>query len=302
MNGVRVTVPASSANLGPGFDCLALALDLHLGLVARPIGDDLVIEIAGEGAGQLPHDETNLIFQALRAVYHEHGRQASGLHLTVANQIPVKSGLGSSSAALVAGALAAFGLLSVDPEPGFVLQLARRLEGHADNAAASLLGGLVAVGPAEGQIDWLTLPLEPVKLVVVLPEVELSTRAMRGVLPATVEHAAATRNVARVPFLLEALRRGDLSLLGRAAPDELHEPHRLSRIPGAAKARQAGLAAGAAAVVLSGAGPALMAFVDDELIDEVARAMQSTFEAVGVSARVLHLRPEFRGATLSMLD
>lgn len=302
MNGVRVTVPASSANLGPGFDCLALALDLHLELVARPIGDDLVIEIAGEGAGQLPHDGNNLIYQALRAVYQEEGSQAPGLRLTVANQIPVKSGLGSSSAALVAGALAAFGLLSVDPEPGFVLQLARRLEGHADNAAASLLGGLVAIGPAQGQIEWLKLPMEPAKLVVVLPQVELSTRAMRDALPTAVEHASATRNLARVPFLIEALRRGDLSLLGRAARDEIHEPHRLGLIPGADEARQAGLAAGAAAVVLSGAGPALMAFVDDELIDEVARAMQSAFEAAGVSARVLHLRPEFRGATVSMLD
>lgn len=298
MNDVRVTVPASSANLGPGFDCLALALDLHLELAARLIEGDLIIEIEGEGAEHLPHDGTNMIFRALRAVYQASGQKIPGLHLTVSNRIPVKSGLGSSSAALVAGALAGFGLLSVDSEPEFILQLARQMEGHADNAAASLLGGLVAIGPAQEQVEWLKLPLEPLRLIVVLPDVDLSTREMRDALPKLVEHAAASRNLARMPFLLEAFRRGDMSLLGHASRDELHEPHRMGCIPGAHEAREAGLAAGAAAVVLSGAGPALLALLDGEG-DEVADAMRGAFESAGVRARVFHLRPDFQGAVMS---
>lgn len=301
MNGFRISVPASSANLGPGFDCLALAVNLHLELQVEPIDESLEIRNSGEGADILPRDPENRLYQAIERALQIYGRAVPGLRLTVRNRIPIGSGLGSSSAALIAGLMAGGALASQEPDPGLILEQARELEGHADNAAASLFGGLVAVEAGQGEISWLQLPLASLKLVLVVPAAGHSTREMRDVLPDTVDHAAASRSLSRIPFLLEGLRTGDLEMLSRASKDELHEPHRLLQIGGAAQARLAGLAAGAAAVVLSGAGPGLLAFVGEEG-EAVGEAMRVAFQGAGVKSRAFHLRPATAGARVTRLD
>lgn len=300
MKGVRVRVPGSTANLGPGFDCLGLAVGIYLEIYVevRPAG--LEIQVSGTGRGRIPQDDDNLILRAIRQAWSQLGHRAPGLRLRATNGIPLASGLGSSSAAVVAGLLAGMHLAGADSDPALVLSLADGMEGHIDNAAASLLGGLVAVAEGDGQPVWQRYPVAELALTAVIPRVEALTVEMRAVLPEVVPHGAASRNLSRIPFLLEALRTGDLKRLSSATRDELHEPYRLPGITGAAQAKGAGLEAGAAAVVLSGAGPALLAIGGDR--PQVGQAMRSAFEVAGVPATVLELEPDTAGAHVSRID
>jgi len=265
---VRVRVPATSANLGPGFDALGLALGLHDDLEVHALGTaDVVVEVTGEGAGQVPDDEQHLVVQALRLALDHVGAPQSGVRLVCHNRIPHGRGLGSSAAAVVAGVLAARGLVS-EPEAltdEVVLQLAAQMEGHPDNAAPAVLGG-ATVAWAEGEdfraasID-VSDELAPVALV---PAQHLSTKAARGVLPAQVPHRDAAFQAGRAALLVEALgRRPDLLLT--ATEDRLHQEYRRRVMPHSLALVDALRARGVAAVV-SGAGPTVLALarrVDD---------------------------------------
>lgn len=298
MSLFSVQVPASSANLGPGFDSLGLALNLYLELTVSTSEGGLEISISGEGADTLPRDSRNLIYRGLQQSFQALHREPPGLNLRVRNSIPIQSGLGSSSAALVAGLVAGIVLTSGELDGGLILRTAHALEGHIDNAAASFFGGLVALAVEDEEVSWLQLPVAPLDLIAVLPEVDLPTEEMRSILPKRVSLASAAANLARIPFLLDGLARGDLSSLAHASRDELHQPYRLGIIPGADQAREAGIVAGAAAVVLSGAGPSLLAFVDQNG-EAVARSMQDEFKRAGASSRAFHLRPDRKGVVVS---
>lgn len=284
MKGVRVTVPATSANLGPGFDSLAVALSLHNTVEVRLAEEGLSVQAQGEGAGTLPADDSNLIIRAIRRVYGHLGERPPGLVIKADNRIPLGSGLGSSAAAVVAGLAAADTLASAKLSPGEFLRLAHELEGHADNAAAALHGGLRVVQTQGGEIRAHALPYQPSKVAVVVPAVDLPTQEMRRALPARVPHSDAAANAANLSLLLHGLAMGDYTLIREGADDALHEPYRLPLIPGAAQAVEAGRQAGAAAVVLSGAGPSLLAFCS-QAHDAVAQAMQGAFQAAGLKAR-----------------
>ncbi|TGY84518.1 homoserine kinase, partial [Cellulomonas shaoxiangyii] len=260
---VRVRVPATSANLGPGFDALGLALGLHDDLEVRALGSAGVrVDVEGEGAGEVPTDEQHLVVRALRAALDHVGAPQTGLHLVCRNRIPHGRGLGSSAAAVVAGVLAARGLVG-DPDvlgDDDALALATELEGHPDNAAPALLGGftLAWAGERDGGVRAVRLPVHPdVVPVAVVPQQHLSTRAARGVLPAHVPHADAAWQAARAGLLVEALgRRPDLLL--DATGDRLHQGYRRSVMPESLALVDALRARGVAAVV-SGAGPTVLA-------------------------------------------
>ncbi|HNB51844.1 MAG TPA: homoserine kinase [Anaerolineales bacterium] len=290
-----VSVPATSANLGPGFDCLGLALDLwnqaefsirrfsdssDSNDSARP-GDTLGIslEIEGCGAKILPRDETNLIVKAARALSARvQIPLPAGINIRCRNGFPPGSGLGSSSSAILLGLVGANTLLNQPLSPAELLTFASEMEGHPDNVTPALLGGLTVSTVHEGQVIARKFSVAPVSLAVVIPAFELSTHAARAALPKQIPLADAVYNLGRVPLVVEALRSGDLALLAQVMEDRLHQPYRLPLYPGAQAAFEAARGAGASAVAISGAGPGVIAFSENEFISQqTATAMSQAF-------------------------
>jgi homoserine kinase len=261
---VTVRVPATSANLGPGFDSLGLALGLHdavtvEALPAAPGEPPVVVTARGEGEGSVPDDEQHLVVASVLAGLAHAGAARPRLRVTCVNAVPHGRGLGSSAAAVVAGLVAARGLLA-DPSPlgdDAVLALATAAEGHPDNAAAALLGGLTVSWCEESGARAVRLPVDArVVPVVCVPQGRLATSTARGMLPASVPHADAAFTAGRAALLVEALgRRPDL--LFAATADKLHQAQRAPAMPATADLVARLRAAGAAAVV-SGAGPSAL--------------------------------------------
>ncbi|MFJ1539525.1 homoserine kinase [Micromonospora chalcea] len=258
---VRVRVPATSANLGPGFDALGLALGRHDDVTAEVTGGGVQVKVTGEGAGELPADERHLIVTAMRATFDVLGAQPAGLALECENRIPQARGLGSSSAAIVAGVLAARALVA-DGEQRMdddaALRLAAELEGHPDNVAPCLLGGFTIAWTEPGGARAVSLPVAPaVRPTVFVPAERGLTSVARAALPATVPHADAALNAGRAALLVHALTT-DPALLLPATVDRLHQEQRAPGMPATAALVGALRAADVAAVV-SGAGPTVLA-------------------------------------------
>ncbi|MDT4973529.1 MAG: homoserine kinase [Pseudonocardiales bacterium] len=268
---VHVRVPATSANLGPGFDALGLALALHDDVVGRVGEDGLVIDIAGEGA-DLPRDETHLVVRAMRTVFDRLGGQPRGIELSCANRIPHSRGLGSSGAAIVAGAVLARALvLGAERElpDDELLGIASKLEGHPDNVAACLLGGLSIAWTDDAAARAIGLECDPtIQPVALVPPFTASTELGRGLLPATVPHGDAAFVAGRAALLVAALTGSPAALMA-ATEDRLHQPYRQPAMPQSAKLMATLRAAGLAAVI-SGAGPTVLVLARTD--DEVARA------------------------------
>ena len=296
VNPVTVKVPASAANLGPGFDCLGLALDIWNQVSFRLTDSGVSITIEGEGVEELPLDYSNLILRAAERLFEKEGKKfPKGIEIECRNHVPVSSGLGSSSAAVIAGLLGAKKILNSTISNQDMLELAVEFEGHADNVAACLLGGLViATSSTNG---WIAekIPIQPLHLVVVLPNVSLSTRQARAALPQTVKYHDAVSNLANTALLVHALREGRKDLLYSAMQDSLHQPYRLSLIPGAEQAIHAAYDAGAYGAALSGAGPSLFAFGDEKL-EKIGEAMQAEFESRNIPSRAFHISSTEQGA------
>ncbi|MBO3100371.1 homoserine kinase [Cellulomonas fengjieae] len=256
---VRVRVPATSANLGPGFDAFGIALGLHDELEVRALGRPGVhVEVTGEGAGQVPDDEQHLVVSSLRAALDLVGASQTGLHLVCRNRIPHGRGLGSSAGAVVAGIVAARGLIA-EPEAlsdDVVVDLAAQLEGHPDNAAPAVLGGATLAWREDRFRATDLVVHDDLALLAIVPPNHLSTKAARGVLPASVPHADAAFQAGRAALLVEALGRRPELLLAATA-DRLHQEYRRAVMPASLALVDALRAAGVAAVV-SGAGPTVL--------------------------------------------
>jgi homoserine kinase len=295
-----VRVPATTANLGPGFDCLGLALDLWNEVRFTLEGEGVVVRTEGEGAGHLPADESNLVAQAALRLYDEVGvERPFGLRIECSVRIPLSSGLGSSSSAVVAGLLGADELLGRRLERDHLLELAADLEGHPDNVAAALLGGLTIVVRKDERLLTKKILVPEVHVALAIPDLPFSTRTARAGLPTQVTMKDAVFNLGRIPLVVEALRTGDFELLGQVMDDRLHQANRLKLIPGGPAAWVAAQRSGAAAIAISGSGPSLVAFAS--LATEasvVARAMADAFVAEGVVARPLGLSASAAGATV----
>lgn len=259
---VRASVPATSANLGPGFDCLGLALDLRDELVAEVSDGGLVVEVDGEGADGVPRDGSHLVVRSMRAAFDAMGAEPAGLRLACTNAIPHARGLGSSSAAIVAGlalarGLVAGGRLLLDDEA--VFRLAVRLEGHPDNVAPALLGGFVISGQDDAGPYAVPSAVDPrIGVVVFVPPQPVSTELARGLLPSRVPHADAAANAGRAALLVAALA-GRPDELVRATRDSLHQEYRRAAMPETLDLVEALRRDGVPAIV-SGAGPTVLAF------------------------------------------
>lgn len=258
---VHVRVPATSANLGPGFDAVAIALALYDDVVVRVAESGLAVDVAGEGADEVRRDERLLVVRALRATFDQLGGHPRGLEVVCANRIPHARGLGSSAAAIVAGVTAARALAAGGAEmldAAGALRLAADLEGHPDNVAACLSGGATVAWTGPQGVEALRLePAAGLAPVAFVPTARSSTVEARRLLPESVPHADAAANAARAALLTQALTLRPELLLA-ATEDRLHQPYRAQSMPATATLVARLRAAGVPAVV-SGAGPAVLA-------------------------------------------
>ncbi|MEW2327289.1 homoserine kinase [Micromonospora chersina] len=258
---VRVRVPATSANLGPGFDALGLALGLHDDVAAEVTAGGVRVAVTGEGAGELPDGDRHLVVTAMRAAFDVLGAQPAGLALECVNRIPQARGLGSSSAAIVAGVLLARALVADGAtrlDDAAALRLASELEGHPDNVAPCLLGGFTVAWTEPAGARAVSLPVAAaVRPTVFVPGERGLTSVARAALPATVPHGDAALTAGRAALLVHALT-ADPGLLLPATVDRLHQDYRAAGMPATAALVSALRAAGVAAVV-SGAGPTVLA-------------------------------------------
>lgn len=298
---VTVTVPATSANLGPGFDCLGLALDLRDRLVGEVTGAGLQIEVSGEGAGEVPGDETHLVVRAMHAAFDAIGARPRGLRLECTNVIPHSRGLGSSSAAIVGGIALARALVDqcgagVVLTDEAALVLADELEGHPDNVAPALFGGLtIAWVTPEGPQSKKLMVHRGVSTLVLVPEHVMSTALARSLQPAHVPHADAVFNLSRSALLVAALTQSPELLLA-ATEDKLHQNYRASAMPEThllvTMLREHGFAA-----VVSGAGPSVLVLCSDP--GQRLAAAELVAAHSETRWQPLMLAVDFKGATVT---
>jgi homoserine kinase len=290
---VTVDVPATTANLGAGFDALALALDLAVVVRVEAVdprqGPPVRVDVRGEGAGQLPSGRRNRfvasLIEGLAAVGVD--GEAIGWQVTMDNAIPISRGLGSSASATVAALVAADALTGGALGSARILELAARAEGHADNAAAALLGGFCVTthggdGPQALRFD----PPAGLLVALYIPDRPLSTAAMRAALPGTVPFGDAVHNVGAAALTVAALAQGRLDLLAAGTTDRLHEPYRAHVYPELPELVATARAAGALGACLSGAGSTVIAFCDDQVVAAtVASAMERRAQELELPGR-----------------
>ncbi|WP_406052436.1 homoserine kinase [Kribbella sp. NBC_00889] len=253
---VRVRVPATSANLGPGFDAFGLALTLYDDLVVTPGGSGVTVEVTGSGEGEVPLDESHLVVRSIRAGLDALGVPVPGFTLRCENRIPHGRGLGSSSAAIVGGLAAAYGLAGVPVDRDRIVVLANEIEGHPDNVAAAALGGFT-IAWTEGDAGRAIRldPVDGLAAVAYVPDNRVLTKEARGLLPGVVSHSDASANAGKAALLVAAMTtRPELLLI--ATEDRLHQEYREPAMPESLalvhKLRGSGLAA-----IVSGAGPTI---------------------------------------------
>lgn len=299
---VVVRVPATSANLGPGYDALGLALAVHDEVEVRLVAaDEVTVDVVGEGAGEVPLGEEHLVVRALRRTLDLAGATPTGIHMTCRNVIPHGRGMGSSSAAVVAGIVAARALLA-DPraiDAATVLRLATEFEGHPDNAAPAIAGGATVAWVDDDGPRAVDLEVDPtIEATVLVPDARLATSAAREALPAAVDHHDAAFTVGRAALLVEALARRP-ELLFEATEDRLHQPYR-AEVLGASSELLRSLRAERLAATVSGAGPSVLVLStrDDaarrdavlaSLVEETAgwRVLRPGIDTAGARARRL---------------
>jgi homoserine kinase len=292
---VHVRVPATTANLGSGFDILGLALQLY-NVFTMTITSDPGWRVHLPRGARLPRDERNLVFRAARALFTRVGVTPPGLHLSLTMHIPLARGLGSSSSAIVGGLLAANHLTGNTVDKATLLDMAVALEGHPDNVTPALIGGLTLSYTVKTQHHYVPLPFpSDLNLIVAIPDFELSTAQARAVLPAQADRANAVFNCSRTALFVHALYSRQYALLGPAMDDRLHQPYRAALIPGMPAAIAAGYAAGACGVALSGAGPTLLA-IAETAPNTVAHALRKAFAQHGVTCRTRLLHADTTGA------
>lgn len=288
-NELRVTVPCSTSNLGAGFDCIGLAFDRHLTATFEPGGDSIDLIRRGTLA-DLPHDTHDIAGDILTA------RSVFGT-LVLDSNIPIGKGLGSSAAATVAALAIASAMAREDFDCDIALAAATALEGHPDNSAPAIIGGLVAVITDGTRRRALHLHLsEDIGFVFAAPHTTVSTKAARRALPEHVAHSVATRSVARSIALIEGLAEADPDLLRIGFEDELHIPYRIGMIPGGAHALDAARQAGAWAATISGSGSGMIAVCEPGNESAIVDAMRSAFEAATAQPAIAFVvNPDFDG-------
>lgn len=301
---IRVAVPASAANLGPGYDSFGLALGLYNELEAE-LSDTWGVDVYGEGAGRLSSGEDNQVARAAARVFAEAGRPELKAEITCHNGIPVGRGLGSSAAAIVGGLVLADVLADAQLGRRRLLELAVEIEGHADNVAAALRGGFtITRGAADEALSARIDPAGGLAALVMMGEHELSTGTSRAVLPATVPHADAAANSGNAALVALGIALGVPAYLRAGLHDLVHEQYREPLVPDLGAVRELLEAVGAGPAVLSGSGPTMIAFVQDGSDERaltrakrIVEQVRPALDALG-RARVIAVPVDRRGARI----
>lgn len=290
MKKIRVQIPASTTNLGPGFDCLGLALKLYNVVEIEEIKEDkLIIEIEGEGKDEIPRNKKNIIFSAIKSVFDKAEEKFSRVRIREINHIPMGKGLGSSAATRLGGIVSASNFLRINLSQEEILNLATQIEGHPDNAAASLLGGLVMVIPEKENFHWIKINLShKFKIVIALPEIKVSTEKAREILPQNFSLEDIVFNLSRMGALIYSLTKGKWEYLSLATEDKLHQPYREILIPGMKEVMESALSSGAKGAFLSGAGSGIVALTENKE-KKIGESMQKSFLKKGVKSKIMTL-------------
>ncbi len=294
---VKVRVPGTTANCGPGFDTVGIACTIYSELeLSLSVEGTLRIEIEGEGNGRIPTDKNNIIYQAVQAVLDKVGSHYQGIYLKLYNKIPLARGLGSSAAAIVGGLIAANQATGNTLTQDEIFSMATIIEGHPDNVAPAIFGGItISVMQGNQPVSLRFMPEKMLNMVVAIPEFNLSTHTARQVLPNTITMKDAVFNISRVALLIGALCKGEFHHLQYALEDKIHQPYRLQLIPGMQQVFDAAIAKGAYGAALSGAGPCLIAFTESNC-DKIGMAMVQAFSKCNVKAEYISLNIDTKGA------
>ncbi|MBO7745499.1 homoserine kinase [Paenibacillus sp. MWE-103] len=299
---VLVKVPASTANLGPGFDTLGMALSLYSWIEMEPVEGNTVVELYGDDLGGIPTDKTNLIYKVAQMVFAEAGVDMPELRIAMYSDIPLTRGLGSSATAIVGALVAANALSGGKLGEDELFQIASRLEGHPDNVGASLFGGIVVSSWDGERAEKVRLePHADLEVLVAIPAFQLQTEKARHALPAKLDLKDAVYNVANSSLLVAAFASGRLDLIPFAMRDKLHQPYRAPLVPGMSVILERATEHGALGAALSGAGPTLLALVDRKSARkaELEAFLLDTLRAHGIEAETKWLTPDKRGPELT---
>jgi homoserine kinase len=305
LSTVQVSVPATTANLGPGFDCLGAAWTLHnqFRFTQLDPGEALQISAKGEGAADLTTDETNFVYRSFRQLFDHLQQPVPPVRIEIDASIPLARGLGSSATAIVGGLVGANALAGEPLSLEAIGDLATQIEGHPDNVIPALLGGCrLAASGIDRAWEICELPWHgEIVPVFAIPAFSLSTERARSVLPAHYSRADAVFNAAHLGLLIRALDSGNGDWLRAALQDRIHEPYRSALIPGRALVEAAAIAAGAHGLVISGAGPTLVALATAERAEAIAQAMVSAWHGCGIEAKAHVLAIETAGTVIRWL-
>lgn len=308
---VSVRVPATTANLGPGFDCLGAALTLynHFQFTAlSPVGEDLPsilkIEVEGAEADRVQRDDRNLAYKAFCYFFRQRHQPVPAVALEIDLGVPLARGLGSSATAIVGGLLGANALAGSPLSQAELLDFAIALEGHPDNVAPALLGGCQLSARDQATQRWTICPINWVPEIVpilAIPDFELSTQAARSVLPQQCSYSDAIFNLAHLGLLIKGLETARGEWIQTALQDRLHQPYRIALIPGFTEVYSAAMDAGAKGLVISGAGPTLLALSMAEAASTVVNRIRTAWQQSGISAEVTTTQIDINGAIVQSI-
>lgn len=296
--GVRVRIPASTANLGPGFDTLGMALSLYAWVEMKP-SETTSFHLHGNEMKGIPMDKSNLVFQVAQQVFAEAGVHLPELEISMYSDIPLTRGLGSSASAIIGALYSANALVGYPLSSGKLMDMATSLEKHPDNVGASLFGGIVVASWDGSHVEYIKMDApENLEVLVAIPDFQLSTEKARQALPQTVTMQDAIYNISRASLLAAALSAGRLDLMAEAMRDRLHQPYRAALVPGLQRILDGAVTHGALGAALSGAGPTLLAFIDgnSNRKEELELFLRSVLAEEGISSTQLWLKPCQEGA------
>ena len=298
MSRTTVIVPGTTANIGVGFDCLGAALTIYNEFQFTPLeSDEVKLTVTGSEAAKVSTDKSNLLYQSFLKVYEKIDRNPPGVAIHTKLGVPLSRGLGSSATAIVGGLIGANELAGNPLTEKEIIELAIVIEGHPDNVVPALLGNCqLSVGePGNWQITELAWNSDVIP-VVAIPDFELSTAEARAVLPDSHSRADAVFNISRMGLLIRGLAAGNASWLSNALEDRIHQPYRQKLIKGYEDVKHSAIAAGAYGMVISGAGPTLLALCDRSCQEAVVSAMSETWEGLAISPTVKALTLDGKGA------
>lgn len=300
MNKVAVKIPASTTNLGPGFDVLGMALNLY-NIVEMEVSDScLNIEIDGEGADIISKDETNLVYMSAKKIFEKIGEKIPPLNIKLNNNIPLARGLGSSGTAIIGGLIAGNVISSAGLTDQDILNMAAEIDGHPDNVAASIFGGIVISSMNNGNVAYMKIiPPKPIKVVVVVPDFHLLTTDARAVLPEKVDIQTAVFNIGRASLLVASLATGDFKHLSISTEDKLHQPYRAKLIPGFDDVFDAAKSVDSeSAVAISGAGSSIVAFCCNDKSEQIGESMRKAFLKHNIKSDVMIMDIDYNGTEI----